>query len=94
MDNKLFAPVKKRGSSALSDSSGEKVMPRHGNKSAKWMVYLLFRLCKEGELIQDTCAITLATARACLKLPEYRCFVDREKSFTCFLDTLPSLSKR
>lgn len=57
----------------------------------EWMTDFMSTFCKAVELPLDTCTSTLATAKACLKLPGLRSFSLRGKAFACSKDALPSL---
>lgn len=52
------------------------------------MVYLVFTLCKAGELALNTCTDTLAAGKAYLQLLGHGRLVGCEKSFACFQDAL------
>lgn len=52
---------------------------------------LCFQVLKAGELVLNTRAGTLETAKADLQLGEQPRFVTREKNFACFQDELLSL---
>lgn len=58
----------------------------------KWVMYLLSKVSKAGNLVLNTSAATLYTLKACLLLPEQRRYVRSEKSSVWFQDALPSLA--
>lgn len=57
----------------------------------EWIRDLAVNFRKTGDLVQNDCAGTLATAKECLLLREHHLFVVYEKNAACFQNVLPSL---
>lgn len=72
-------------------SSGKKVMLWLEQKPVNWMMDAVSKFCKAGEVIVDTCTGMLATAKACLKLPQHRRFIGCEKDSMWFVGPLWSV---
>lgn len=55
------------------------------------MLDLVSNVCKAKELVLDTCADTLGTAKICLRLLDHQRFVVHGKDSACFHDSLLSV---
>lgn len=84
-------PVHERLFNAAPGSSGNKVLLRPEQKSIDWMMDLVSKFTKPGELVVDNCTGTSATAKPCMLLPQHRRFVGCAKDSDCFQEVLPSV---
>lgn len=64
---------------------------RPEQKLVESIMYLVSKFCKAGEVVLNTYAGTLVTAKACLRLPETCQFLGREEGYACFQNSLPAL---
>lgn len=62
---------------------------RQEQKWEKWILDLVSRFSRAGQVVQDICAGTLSTAKARLQLPAHRRFAECAKGSACFHDALP-----
>lgn len=69
MNNILRVPPKERLVCTAPGIAGKMVMLISEQKSVSWTIDLVSSLCKPGELVVDTCAGSLASARNYLQLP-------------------------
>lgn len=84
---------KERAFHSLAANSGKKLMLRAEENPVEWMMDLVSKVSRPGELVLDTCARTFVIAKSCLLLPTHRRLVGCEKNSDCFQDALPSLVK-
>lgn len=56
----------------------------------EWVVDLVSKFCKAQELVLNTCATTLVTAKRCSQLPDPHRFEVFEKNFAYSQDVMPS----
>ena len=83
-NEKIFLP-------SHSKQMGPRQMLRPEQKSRQWMMDIIEKFTKPGDLVVDPCAGTFSVAMACMLMPKHRKFVGCDKDDSCLENSMTSL---